>query len=387
MSLAWWVYGGVLGTIWLWRAAEAMVGLRNVADLSQPKWDKHTSSRVTIVVPAKDEGENIDQCLSSLLALDYPNYHIVAVDDRSADQTGTIMDRLQARYPEKLKVIHITEVPPGWLGKTHAMWKAADASTSDWILFTDGDVFFRADALRRTVAYAESTRADHLVLFPTLVMMGFGERMALSAVQAVFSLWQRPWKVQDPAARDHVGAGAFNLIRRDAYEAIGTYKALRLEVLDDIKLGKAIKDHGFTQHCAFGKDLVRVRWAVGAFGVVNNLTKNFFSLLRFNWLLTLVVVCLLALLNLGIPVGLVLAPGMARTGFALAYLAIAVLYIQTSQWAPIQALYFLLYPVAAALFIFAILRSMVVTLWQGGVVWRGTKYSLDELRSAAADPN
>jgi cellulose synthase/poly-beta-1,6-N-acetylglucosamine synthase-like glycosyltransferase len=387
MSLAWWAYGGILGAVWVWRAAEAIIGLRNVADLSNPQWDKHPSSRLTIIVPAKDEGENIEQCLKSLLTLDYANYDIVAVDDRSVDQTGAIMDRLQSEHPEKLRVIHITEVPPGWLGKTHAMWKGAETSTGDWILFTDGDVLFRADTLRRTVAYAESAGADHLVLFPTLIMHGFGERMALSAVQAVFSLWQRPWKVQDPTAKDHVGAGAFNLIRRDAYEALGTYQALRLQVLDDIKLGKAIKDHGFTQHCVFGRDLVRVRWAIGAFGVVNNLTKNFFSLLYFNWLLTLAVVCVLIVFNVGIPAGLVLAPGIAKTGFALAYLSIAALYVRTSRWSPIQPLYFVFYPLAAALFIFAILRSMIVTLRQGGIVWRGTKYSLDQLRSASADSN
>ena len=387
MSLGWWIYGAILGALWLWRAAEAIVGMRKVADISEPHWEQYPSLRVTIVVPAKDEGENIEQCLKSLLALDYPNYEIVAVDDRSEDQTGAIMDRLHAKYPDKLKVIHITEVPPGWLGKTHAMWKgAAETSHSDWILFTDGDVFFRPDALRRSVAYAESSGANHLVIFPTLIMKGFGEQMALSAIQAVFSLWQRPWKVQDPTARDHVGAGAFNLVRRDSYHALGTYEALRLEVLDDIKLGKAIKDHGFTQHCVFGRDLVSVRWATGAFGVVNNLTKNFFSLLRFNWLLTLAVVSVLTIFNLGIPLGLVLAPGLAKIGFALAYAAVAALYIRTSRSAPIRSLYFVFYPLAATLFIFAILRSMVVTLWQGGIVWRGTKYSLEQLRAASADP-
>jgi glycosyltransferase involved in cell wall biosynthesis len=385
MSFAWSIYGGILGAIWLWRAVETWVGMSKVADISEPQWDKQVSSRVTVVVPAKDEAANIEQCLSSLLALDYPNYEIVAVDDRSEDLTGAIMERLRAEHPDKLKVIHISEVAPGWLGKTHAMWRAAEASTSDWILFTDGDVFFRPDALRRAVTYAEHTGADHLVLFPTLIMKGFGEQMVLSSVQSMFSLWQRPWKVQDPSTSDHVGAGAFNLIRRSAYKEVGTYKALRLEILDDMKLGKAIKDHGLTQHCVFGCDLVSVRWAKGSFGMVNNLTKNLFSLLRFNWLLTLAVVFVLAFLNLGIPLGLVLAPGMARTGFVLAYLVIAALYIRTSRWAHIQPVYFVFYPVAAALFIFAILRSMVVTLRQGGVIWRGTKYPLEQLRAASAD--
>src|SRR5205814_3873748 len=240
--------------------AEVAFGMRRVAEITARQWDRRPPTRVTIVVPAKDEGESIEQCLSSLLALDYDNYEIVAVDDRSSDQTGSIMDRLAERNPEKLKVIHVTQVPSGWLGKTHAMWKAAEAATGGWILFTDGDVLFRPDSMRRAVGYAEQTGADHLVLFPSLIMNGLGERMMLSSFQAMFTLWQRPWRVQDPNSRDFLGAGAFSLIHRDAYLAIGTYQALRLEVLDDMMLGKAVKNHGLTQHCVFGRDLIRLRW-------------------------------------------------------------------------------------------------------------------------------
>ena len=387
MNLAWGIFGGLLGLVWLWRGAEVAFGMRRVAEITEPQWDLRASSRVTIVVPAKDEGENIEQCLSSLLALDYDNYEIVAVDDRSTDQTGAIMDQLAEQNPDKLKVIHVTQMPSGWLGKTHAMWKGAKAATGDWILFTDGDVLFRPDSLRRAVGYAEQTGADHLVVFPTLLMNGPGERMMLSSFQAMFTLWQRPWKVQDPNSRDFLGAGAFSLISREAYLEIGTYQALRLEVLDDMMLGRAVKDHGLTQHCVFGRDLIRLRWAKGAFGVVNNLTKNLFSLLQFNWIYALLAVCILGVFNLGIPLGIVFAPGVAKIGFVLAFSVIAALYFGMSRTVDLSPGYFVLYPVAAALFIFAIFRSMIVTLRQGGVVWRGTKYPLDQLRAALLDPD
>src|SRR6202044_1305801 len=99
----------------------------------------------------------------------------------------------------------------------------------------------------------------------------------------LFVFGHRPWKVADPKARDHMGVGAFNMVRRSAYEAVGTYRALRMEVLDDMKLGKIVKNAGFAQRNVFGADLISIRWANGAMGVVNNLTKKSFAVLSFQW--------------------------------------------------------------------------------------------------------
>ena len=123
---------------------------------------------VSMIIPARDEGEKIDAALRSVLAVDYPNLEIIAVDDRSRDETGRVMDRLAAEDP-RLRVIHIETLPDGWLGKNHAMHVAAQAARGEFLLFTDGDVMFAPDALRRAVAYAEHTRIDHLCLSPNLV--------------------------------------------------------------------------------------------------------------------------------------------------------------------------------------------------------------------------
>ncbi|HEX6466653.1 MAG TPA: glycosyltransferase, partial [Terriglobales bacterium] len=320
----------------------------------------------------------------SLLALDYDKFEVIAVNDRSQDKTGAIMEALAAQFPQQLRVVHITELPSGWLGKTHAMWRAAENAGGEWLLFTDGDVFFRKDAVRRAVAYAKETAADHLVLFPSLIMKGLGEQVMLGFFQSMFALAHRPWKVADPNARDYLGVGAFNLIRRSAYEMIGTYQALRMEVLDDMKLGKAVKEHGLRQRSVFGRDLVRLRWVKGALGVVNNLTKNLFALMEFRWERGLGAALALAIFNLGVPIGVVFAPGAAKIGFAIAYAVIAGIYAGMSKRSELSWLCFLFHPVAAALFIFAILRSIAVTLHQGGVVWRGTLYPLEQLRAMSA---
>ena len=386
----WFAAGILLGADWLRRSLRTAFGMDKLADVASPEWDRLPGSeepqpRIAVVVPARNEGGSIERCLLSLLHQDYPNLRIVAVDDRSTDATGTIMDRMQAQSSDKLRVLHVTELPPGWLGKTHAMWRGGAEIQSDWILFTDGDVIFRQDALRRTVAYAEAALADHLVVFPTLIMQGFGERMMLGFFGLASLLLLRPWKVRDPNARDSIGAGAFNLIRRRAYEELGTYQALRMEVIDDLKLGEAVKKHGLTQDCVVGTDLVRVRWAEGGMGVVRNLRKNAFSLLHFNWWLAVLATLAAGIYQLGPWVGMVLAPGIAKLGFGVAICSIALLYWRMGRQFGLSPWFFLTHPPATIMFVYALLNSAVSSLVHGGVVWRGTTYPLPEIRAYTAE--
>jgi hypothetical protein len=277
-------------------------------------------------------------------------------------------------------VIHHTELPPGWMGKTHAMWTGASQATGDWLLFTDADVHFKPDSLRRALAYAEAESADHLVLFPRMVMHSPGERMMIAFFQTMFVFGHRPWKVADPSTKDHIGVGAFNLIRRRVYDAVGTYLALRMEVLDDMKLGKVVKNAGFAQRNVFGADLISIHWARGAMGIVNNLTKNFFAILSFQWWRTLISAFGLAFLNLGPFFGVVLAHGWQRVPYAIALSALFLIYFGMSKMSSVRVYYFLLHPLSSTLFVYTLLRSMVLTLWNDGIEWRGTKYPLEELR-------
>jgi glycosyltransferase involved in cell wall biosynthesis len=375
------VLGGILGAVWLSRVLDSLAMLR-IPDLARPEWDSRPdpAPQVSIIIPARDEEAELEPALRSVLALDYGDFEVIAVNDRSRDGTGAILDRLAAEHPSRLKAVHIESLPPGWLGKTHALWQGALRAGGEWLLFTDADVRFRADALRRALAYAESERADHLVLFPTVEMRTPGERMMMAFFMLQFTFGHRAWKVADPKSKDHIGVGAFNLVRRAAYDTFGGHEALRLEVIDDMKLGKLVKDHGFAQRNVFGEGLLRLRWAQGAAGVVRNLTKNMFSLMHFHWPRSLGAALLLGVLSLGPYAGLLLASGWSRTGYALAVGAIALLYGGLRLRAQISPLYFVLHPVAGAIYIYVLLSSAAVALWRGGVVWRGTKYSLEELR-------
>jgi glycosyltransferase involved in cell wall biosynthesis len=379
----WWTSGAVLALAWLSRIVDAAIGMPKVANIAEPQWNlRLPEARVSIIVPARNEAADIEESLTSLLRLDYQDYEVIAVDDRSTDGTGQIMDRLAAipAAQGRLRVIHVDQLPKQWLGKTHAMWSAARRATGDWLLFTDADVTFRPDSLRRAMAYAEAERADHVVLFPRIVMKKPGERMMVAFFQTLFVFGHRPWKTADPEAPDHMGVGAFNLVRRSTYESVGTYERLRLEVLDDMKLGKVVKNAGFRQRNVFGDDLISLHWAKGAWGMVENLTKNFFAVLSFQWWRVLASCCAFAFLNLLPFAGVWLAHGWQRFLYAVALLSMFGIYVGMSRRSPIPPYYFLLHPISTALFLYILLRSMSLTLWRGGVVWRGTRYPLEELR-------
>lgn len=392
MHIFWWLLGGALAAVWLDRVQDAARGMPHVADITRPEWDRRSEPmpRVSIIVPARDEQEHIAAALASFAAQDYENLEIIAVDDRSRDSTGEIMEgaacqAIAARPGLRFEVLHLRELPAGWLGKTHAMWLAAQRASGDWILFTDADVKLRSDTLRRAIAYAEEGRADHLVLFPTHALETVGESMVIAGFQMQFVFGHRPWKVSDPKAKDSMGLGCFNLLHRSVYESIGSFRALRLAVVDDIKLGELVKARGFSQHNVLGRGLLSLRWGRGGIGIVRNLTKNLFAVFDYRGPRALGACFLWLALNLLPFLGVWLAPGWSKAGFAIALGAIVALYAGMYRTSRISPAYALLHPVNSLIIAYALLRSMAATLWHGGVMWRGTKYSLQELRRSSQD--
>ena len=364
----------------LLRASDAASGSEMGALTDSIDWPS-----VTVIVPAKDEAAAIDKALSSLLASDYPRLQIVAVDDRSTDDTGRLMDALAAA-PEsqgRLRALHVQELPEGWMGKPHAMVLAATGVDSDWLLFTDADVMFDPSTIRLAIQFATRSQGDHMVLYPTLVLRGAAEKMLIAFFQSVSAWAGRPWNIANPKAhKDYIGVGAFNLIRRPVYEALGGYTELRMEVLEDMRLGFRVKREGYAQRVAFGKDLVRIRWADSAWGILNNLTKNLYSTFRFRTSLLLVACVGIFVLCLT-PFVALLVPGPARWAGVATLTALLLLNVRYWRLTDISPAYLALFPIAALMFVWTLLRSMILVLWRGGVLWRGTFYPLQELRRHA----
>ncbi len=374
--------------LWLWKAITSAIGLRKVPDLTDAQHNLFPAGNpsLTVVVPARDEAASITTCLRSLLDQQHSNLRVLAVDDRSTDDTGILMDALALQYPDRLSVIHVTKLPSDWLGKTHAMALAARNAirlhNPDYILFTDGDIFFRPDVLRLALAHAAVTEADHLVVVPTTLVKSSGEGMLLSYFQ-VMGLWAvRPWRVSDPKARrDAIGLGGFNLLRAIVYQQIGGFDAIRMEIVEDLSLGRRVKQAGFRQRVATGPGLVSIHWASGISGILNGVMKNFFAVFRYNPMIVLV--SCISVFILCIAPALFLAFPLTRIPALLALASVAFLHVLSGRQSRISPWYALFFPISAALIIYSMLRSMILTLRLGGVTWRGSFYPLSELRKQA----
>ena len=336
---------------------------------------------LTVVVPARDEARGVEAAVRSLLAQDYPGIRVVAVDDRSTDGTGAILDRLAAGE-QRLRVVHVTGLPPGWLGKNHACALGAEAAAGGWLLFTDGDVVFAPGALRRAVAWAEARGLGHAVALPRLVAPGLLERAFVSTFAALVNPVFRTWELSRPGTRAYVGIGAFNLVRRDAYLRTGGHRRLALEAVDDVKLGVVLRRSGVPQGAIDSGGLVSVRWNAGFAASWMGLVKNSFAGTEYRWGVALASAAALLATTTGPALAAFLAPGAAARTVGLCgwLVGAAVVGTVARRFGGGSGLEGLLLPFTGAALAGVVLTSAVVTTLRGGIVWRGTRYPLAALR-------
>ena len=334
---------------------------------------------VSLLFAARDEEEKLPAALATLMEMDYPDMEIIAVNDRSQDATGRILDEFAARHP-RLRVVHVNQLPPGWLGKPHALQKAYEISTGEWLLFTDADVRFKPDVLRRAIALAKARQLDHLTLMGDVEMVGFWETVLITFFGMAFHIATDPHRVANPNSRAYIGIGAFQLLKRSAYEASGTHRRLAMEVVDDMKLGKIVKQAGFRSGAGVAQDFVSVRWHAGLGNLIRGVTKNFFAGVGYNPLFAIISVAGLLLMNVAPLFGLFFGQGWMRLFAAVAFVIALCFHAGVDIGARVSPLYAFTHPLGAILFSYMLLRSTVVTLWQRGIVWRGTFYPLEELR-------
>lgn len=370
-----------LAIVWVGKTVAAIRGLPSIPDLSTLDWDvwPRGTPSLTVVVPARNEAEKLPATLDALLRADYPLVRILVVNDRSEDSTGAVVERYTQGRSGTLDGLHIKHLEDGWLGKTFAMQAALQSCESEYVLFTDADVLFSPSVLRRALAYAEQESADHLVVFPTPLIQARSEGVVLGFFQ-VLGLWlSRLWKVSSGnSPRDAVGAGAFNLVRREALLALGGWAPQRMVVLEDLALGQRFRAARLRQRVAFAPGLVLVHWAAGAGGLVGVMTKNLFSGMNFNPLLLFIACAGMAALFL-LPLA-----GLFWWRTSLPCLGIlccvGATYRLMAQYSGIDARYGWLYPLGTVALVWALVRSALSAWVKQGVVWRGTYYPLRELR-------
>jgi len=371
--------------VWWALTLDWALGVRSMASLrraSAPVPDAWPS--LSVVIPARDEVEALPRTLRTLLAQDLPGLEVVVVDDRSADGTGAVAAEA-ARDDGRVRVITVSELPHGWLGKTHALQRGAEVATGEWLLFTDADVRFAPGALRRSLAYAVDRRLDHMVVLPRLEARGVLLASFVAAFGLLFSVHTRPWRAGAQRSRASIGIGAFALLRAEAYRRAGGHAAIRLRPDDDLALGRLLKGAGFRQEAVFGADDVAVEWYPDLGSALRGLDKNAFAGLGYSTVRLGAVVLALLVTNVLPFVALPLAGGLTRGVYALVVTTVAFVYAYNARRLRHSPWLFVLHPVGVMLLVYAAVASAAKALRRGQIEWRGTRYLLDELRRGGRD--
>ncbi len=271
--------------------------------------------QVCLCMPARNEGQEIGTALDSWLNQIYPNLRLVVVDDGSTDATPEILARRTAANPDRLRVIRNEALPPGWLGKNHALHLATstpEARQAQWLLFVDADVQAVPDLLSRVFALLEEAPADILALVPGVDTHSVGERLLLPTA-ATFFLWMVPaGRVADSTSPFFCGTGAFTLVRRSTYDAIGGHVAEPMEPIDDMMLARRAKRAGFVNRMAQGGPELHLRMYASGWEVIRAMRKNILGVPVLWVCAPILIVVMLALLLS--PLWLAL---LGRPGFAL----------------------------------------------------------------------
>lgn len=336
--------------------------------------------RLSVLVPACNESEHIEAAARSLMQQDYPHLEIILINDRSTDDTCAIIDKLAAE-DERIKTVHIKQLPEGWLGKVHALHQGKQQATGDWLLITDADIYYTPGMLRKAVAYSINNDIDHLTLLPDVLLDNFWLEVAISTFGLLFLLTTRATQVNKADSTAIIGIGAFNLVKRETFDKTPGFEWLRLEVVDDVGVGFMINKAGGQTHFALANKDLSLSWYESLSAMFRGLEKNLFGAGAHyrGWVTAIQVSFLWALLA---------APIVALTSGSALLMACGVLVVVVQilfsifceRDKPSEIWRLLLFPLGVFMLSLMMLWSAYHCLKSGGIDWRGTRYSLKELR-------
>jgi len=380
------LYAGVCLLYWLRTLYGVIRVRRSIRRLSEkacpepPVWPS-----LSVVVPACNEGETLAAAAASLAAQAYPNLELVFVNDRSTDDTAAIIERLAAGDP-RVTAVHVETLPDGWLGKVHALRRGLAASRGEYVLFTDADVHYQGDTLKRAVATMRRDRLDHLAAVPSLWPATLMTDLLIGQfIRQLLALFIPPWRIRDPRSKAFFGVGAFNLVRRAAFDATDGFEWLRMDTGDDMALAMMMKRAGGRCELVWAGDLLGLHWYRTIGAAMRGCEKAYASGANCRlWRMVLAAVLVLVLeLSPVVTPGLLLWPSLRAAGLlGLANLAaFALAAVLLARWARASVVRALLTPLITPVTAAMTLRAGVLGFLRGGIAWRGTLYPAAALRA------
>ncbi len=371
----------ILLAIWTLLTVQTLVNLFVFRELkpTEPSGLPQSWPMVSIIIPARNEERSIGATIDAALRQDYPRFEVLAVDDGSSDSTAA---EIVARAEDpRLTAVSCPLLPDGWLGKPHALSQGASRAKGEWLLFMDADVRLAPSALRRTVGRCEAEGWDHLTLLAHFVRGGFWEEITMPLLPVFFFVFSPSFLALSRRRGLAFGTGAFSLVRRGAYDAIGGHRRLASSVVDDIRLAMELKAAGFVTRTKLGATLVRLRMYHGLKEIVDGFTKNAHAIWAGRETLMFAVSFVLFAVNL-LPFGWIpslllnpqasILPPRLWVGISLALLLACRALVQWRQGFALWSVPF--HPLAMLVGFGITLRSLYMAYGEGVVRWRGREY-------------
>ncbi|HUV77778.1 MAG TPA: glycosyltransferase family 2 protein [Desulfobacterales bacterium] len=360
---------------------EIVLGMRRMTHIGDvPPIQQKNVPKVSVIIPACNEAATIGPALRSVLAMDYADLEVMVVNDRSTDETGAVLHGIQKEYP-RLQTRQIFQLPKGWLGKNHALQNGAEHARGEYLLFTDADIIMEKTAVARAISHMLENRLDHVSMFFKNIAPGGLLNALFLDVGAGLMLLFKPWKAKDPNSRRYIGVGAFNLVKASAYSAIGGHRSIALHPIDDVMLGKVIKHHGLSQDCLLGHNFVQVKWYATVREFINGCMKNGFALYNYSVFKVLFGVLFVFTLNILPLWAFFFTSGITRGLFGAVIIIRILSYVHGFSNIGVNPWYSIWSVVTPYVNIYISIKAAVITTRNKGIVWRGTFYSLDELKT------
>lgn len=352
-----------------------MTNIRDVRPMQQ-----EDIPRVSVIIPACNEADSIEPALQSVLELDYANLEIIVVNDRSTDNTDAVLERMKNRYPNII-LHNISELPKGWMGKSHALHSGAEQAHGDYFLFTDADIIMEKTTLSRAMHHMLDNNLDHMSMFFGSITQGGLLNALIMETGGSLMLLFKPWKAKDKKSKKYMGVGSFNLVKASAYKAIEGHSALAMHPIDDIMLGKVLKQRGFSQDCLFGQDFVQVKWYATVREFINGVMKNTFAVYQFKVMNVLLGILFILMFHVMPFWAFFFTSGITRALFGSVVVVRILSFVNAFLEAKIPPWYSVWSLVTPYINIYILAKATITTILNKGITWRGTYYPLDELKA------
>ncbi len=377
---------GVCGA-WIFLLKSMLISFRLTPYLDKFEKKDHSTPKVSIILPARNEEEFLAKCLDTLIDQDYPNYEIIAIDDSSTDATGEIISEY-AKQNSKIIPVSARPKPDGWMGKNWACMEGYQKATGELLLFTDADTKHAKNVISLAVSHLLSLKLDALTAIPKMISIDFWTKITLPMISTFLHTRFSAVRVNDPTKKTGYFFGSFFIIHKKTYEEVGTHESVKQEIIEDGALGKKVKDSGYKMRMARGDHLIDAIWARDKSTLWNALKRLMIPLyLQSQGIAVGIFFAVLFLLFMPFPIlaysSILSFETLSNSMvFVSSLIASILIYtgavIEVKKGLHLRLIHALFGPLGSLVVVLGFLSGLLQAKKDSSVSWRGRKYSMKD---------